>query len=170
MDAADRRRDREPQCPVPAGRAPPRPLPQRVGGVRRCRFGWAFQVGAFDVETDPQRLRENVARRQRRIRRRRRTKVLLTALAAAGVAAGVVRIVDQDPGGDVAVRATDAPTARASRGARCRSPSRTRNLAGWRDSWTTSIPSSCWPRSAAGTSTSHLLRRRRSDSSTVSTG
>ena len=68
-------------------------------------------AAAFDVETDPQRLRENVTRRQRRLRRRRRTKVLVAALAAAGVAVGVVRIVDQDSERDVAVRATDAPTA-----------------------------------------------------------
>jgi hypothetical protein len=68
-------------------------------------------AAAFDVETDPQRVRENVARRQRRLRRRRRTTVLLGALAAAGVTVGVVRIVDQDSGGDVAVRPTDTPTA-----------------------------------------------------------
>jgi hypothetical protein len=68
-------------------------------------------AAALDVEADPQRVRENVTRRQRRIRRRRRTKVLVAALAAAGVTVGVVRIVDQDSGRDVAVRATDAPTA-----------------------------------------------------------
>ena len=69
-------------------------------------------AAAFDVETDPQLVREKVARRQHRIRRRHRTTtVLLGALAAGGVAVGVVRTVDQDSGGDVAVRATDAPTA-----------------------------------------------------------
>lgn len=68
-------------------------------------------AAAFDVETDPQRVRENVARRQRRLRRRRGTMVLVGVLAAAGVAAGVVRIVGQDSGGDVAVRTPDGPTA-----------------------------------------------------------
>ena len=68
-------------------------------------------AAAFDVESDPQRVRENVARRQRRIRRRRRATVLVGALAAAGVALGVARMVDQDSGGDVAVRETDTTTA-----------------------------------------------------------
>jgi hypothetical protein len=68
-------------------------------------------AAAFDVDTDPQRVRQNVARRQRGIRRRRRTAVLLGALAAAGVAGGVVRIVEQDSGGEVAVRAPDRTTA-----------------------------------------------------------
>jgi hypothetical protein len=64
-------------------------------------------AAAFDVVTDPRRVRQNVARRQRRIRRRRRTTVLLGVLAAAGVALGVVRAVDRDSGGEVAVRPTD---------------------------------------------------------------
>lgn len=67
-------------------------------------------AAAFDVETDPRRVRENIARRQRRIRRRRRTTALLGVLAAVGLAVGVIRIVDRDSGGDVTVRATDAPT------------------------------------------------------------
>jgi hypothetical protein len=67
-------------------------------------------AAAFDVETDPQRVRENVARRQRRLRRRRGSMVVLGVLAAAGVAVGVVRIVDQDSGGDVAVRTPDTPS------------------------------------------------------------
>jgi len=68
-------------------------------------------AAAFDVDTDPQRVHENVTRRQRRLKRRRRTTILLGALAAAGVTVGVVRIVDQDSGGDVAVRTPDGPTA-----------------------------------------------------------
>lgn len=68
-------------------------------------------AAAFDVVDDPRRVRKNVARRQRRIRRRRRTAALLGVLAATGLAVGVVRIVDRDSGGDVTVRATDAPTA-----------------------------------------------------------
>jgi hypothetical protein len=68
-------------------------------------------AAAFDVEVDPPRVRENVARRQRRIRRRRPATVLLGALTAAGVALGVARMVDQDSGGDVAVRETDTTTA-----------------------------------------------------------
>jgi hypothetical protein len=66
-------------------------------------------AAAVNVVTDPRRVRENVARRQRRIRRRRRATALLGVLAVAGVAAGVVRAVDRDSGGDVAVRPTDAP-------------------------------------------------------------
>lgn len=68
-------------------------------------------AAAFDVVADPPRVRESVARRQRRVRRRRRATVLVGALAAAGVALGAVRIVDQDSGGDVAVRGTDTTTA-----------------------------------------------------------
>jgi hypothetical protein len=89
-------------------------------------------AAAFDVKTDPQRVREIVARRQRRIRRRRRTTVLLGALAAAGVAVGVVHIVDQGSGGDVAVRTTDVPE-RASDNAEASTESRPRFLPapGW---------------------------------------
>lgn len=67
-------------------------------------------AAAFDVVTDPRRVRESVARRQGRIKRRRRTTALLGVLAVAGLAVGVVRTVDQDSGGDVAVRASDAPS------------------------------------------------------------
>ena len=66
-------------------------------------------AAAFDVVTDPRGVREKVARRQRRIRRRRRTTALLSVLAVAGVAVGMVRALGQDSGGDVAVR-TEAPT------------------------------------------------------------
>ena len=80
-------------------------------------------AAAFDVVTDPRRVRENLAHRQRRVRRRRRATALLGVLTAAGVAVGVVRIVDQDPRRDVAVRPTDTPAetsdnAAASPGAR----------------------------------------------------
>lgn len=64
-------------------------------------------AAAFDVHVDPRRVREDIARRQRRFRRRRRATSLLCVLAVAGVALGVVRAVDRDSGGDVSV--TDAP-------------------------------------------------------------
>jgi hypothetical protein len=66
-------------------------------------------AAAFDVVTDPRRVREDVTRRQRHIRRRHRVTALLGVLAVAGIAAGVVSAVDRDPGGDVAVQTTDAP-------------------------------------------------------------
>jgi hypothetical protein len=66
-------------------------------------------AAAFDVVTDPQRVREDIARRLRRIRRRRRATGLLGVLAVAGVAVAVVRAVDPDSGGDVVVRPTDGP-------------------------------------------------------------
>lgn len=45
-------------------------------------------AAAFDVVTDPRRVRENLAHRQRRVRRRRRATALLGVLTAAGVAVG----------------------------------------------------------------------------------
>ena len=66
-------------------------------------------AAAIDVETDPRGVREKVARRQRRIRRRRRMTALLGVVAVAGVAVGVVRVVDRDPGEDATVLAADTP-------------------------------------------------------------
>jgi hypothetical protein len=69
-------------------------------------------AAGFDVVADPARVRESVARRQRRIRRRRRrATAVVGALAAAGVALGAVDVVHQGSGGDVAVRGTDTTTA-----------------------------------------------------------
>ena len=59
---------------------------------------------AFDVISDPRDVRAKVARRQRRIRRRGRTIALLGVLSVAGATVGVVRVVDRDSAGDVAVR------------------------------------------------------------------
>lgn len=66
-------------------------------------------AAAFDVETDPASVRENIARRQRRIRRRRPTTILVGVLAVVGIAAGALLVVDRDSGGDVAVRPDDTP-------------------------------------------------------------
>jgi len=68
-------------------------------------------AAAFAVETDPERVRADVARRQRRIRRRRRGSVLVGVLAVAVLAAGVVRLIDDGSGDDPDVRSSDASTA-----------------------------------------------------------
>jgi hypothetical protein len=89
-------------------------------------------AAAFDVVADPRRVREAVARRQRRIRRHRRTTALLGVLAAAGVAVGVVRAVDRDPEGDVAVRPTDTPADTSDdAAASCGTPPYFRPAPGW---------------------------------------
>jgi hypothetical protein len=89
-------------------------------------------AAAFDVVTDPRRVRENVARRQRRIRRRRRATGLLGALTAAGVAFGVFHIVDQDPRGDLVVRPTDtAAETSDDAAASCGAPPYFRPAPGW---------------------------------------
>jgi Domain of unknown function (DUF4232) len=79
-----------------------------VDSQLRERLGAA---AAFDVEADPQRVREDVARRQRRIRRRRRGTMVVGLLAVAGLAAGAVRLATDGSGEDPDVRASDDATA-----------------------------------------------------------
>ncbi len=98
-----------------------------VDSLLRERLGAA---AAFDVDADPQLVREGVARRQRRIRRRRRGTVVLAALAVAGLAAGVVGLVSRDGGEDVAVRA-GAPSTAAPGGAEAATAPFFRPLPGW---------------------------------------
>jgi hypothetical protein len=67
-------------------------------------------AATFDVVTDPRRIHEGVARRQRRLRRRRRGAGVLCALAVVGLGtAGVVAAMDRDSRGDVSVQAADPP-------------------------------------------------------------
>jgi hypothetical protein len=66
-------------------------------------------AATFDVVADPRRVRESVARRQRRIRRQRRGAGLLCVLAAAGLGAGAILALDRDSRGDVTVQVTDPP-------------------------------------------------------------
>ncbi len=80
----------------------------------RERLGAA---AAFDVETDPGRVREDVARRQRRIRRRRRGVAVAGVLAVAAVAAGVVSLAGEDSGDDLAVQQQEAPSTASPDGA-----------------------------------------------------
>jgi len=68
-----------------------------VDAVLRERLAAA---AAFDLDADPQRVREGVTRRQRRIRRRRRGAVVLGVVAVAALAVGVVRLADDGGGGD----------------------------------------------------------------------
>jgi len=63
-------------------------------------------AAAFAVDADPQRVREDVARRQRRIRRRRRSIMVVGVLAVAGLAAGAVRLAADGSGEDPDVRAS----------------------------------------------------------------
>jgi hypothetical protein len=66
-------------------------------------------AATFDVATDPRRVHEGVARRQRAIRRRRRGAGLLCTLALAGIAVGGALALDRDSQGDVTVQVTDQP-------------------------------------------------------------
>jgi hypothetical protein len=67
-------------------------------------------AATFDVVTDPRRVHEGIARRQRRIHRRRQAAGILCALALMGFgAAGVVLAFDRDSRVDVTVQATDPP-------------------------------------------------------------